>query len=153
MNLSADKTAVVSAAAHSHAVFVGVVTELFNTLQEFVRGTCASHDISIPSETLRTEMLRDDPNMPERLVHTWDGYVRSLTSVYQNFAHDIPHRRGFDDQSQVRNYALNTAAGAFTNARESSRKLFLDRVEGATFDDRPARTEFKEAFVESDQAA
>ncbi|HEY9757270.1 MAG TPA: hypothetical protein V6C97_19030 [Oculatellaceae cyanobacterium] len=153
MNLSADKTAVVSAAAHSHAVFVGVVTELFNTLQEFVRGTCASHDISIPSQKLRDEMLRDDPNMPERLVLTWEGYVKSLTGAYQTFAHEIPHRLGSDDQSHVRNFALNTAAGAFTSARESSRKLLMDRLEGATFTDRPARAEFKEAFVESDQAA
>jgi hypothetical protein len=153
MTLATDKTVLVAAAAHSHAVFTGAVTELFHTFQEAVKGTAACHDLSVATDTLREEMLRDDPGMPARLVNTWDAYVKSLTGAYQHFAHEIPHRMGHDDQSHVRNFALSIGRDAFSGARETSRQVFLAKVEGTTFEDRPARNEFKSAFLAGDKAA
>ena len=153
MTLATEKTAIIAAATHSNAVFNGAVLELFNTFQHFVSGTTTGYDMSVPCDTLRAEMLSLDPQMPERLVNTWDQYARTLTGAYERFAQDIPHRMGHDEQAHVRTFALHVARDAFTGSRDTAWQVYRSKVEGTTLEPRPTRDDFKTAFVATEKAA
>lgn len=129
INASSNADTVVKASV-SHAVFLGALTNLFHWFQEAVAGYEAKADMDKKLAEL-AEVIKADPDMPERLQAEWSAYARTLQSAYQSFGRDVVHKLGFDEPAQVRNLALSIARGAFEQTRLRSRNLLIDRIEGA----------------------
>jgi hypothetical protein len=127
MNLTSQQQTTVALVA-SHQLLLRCTSELFAWFQESVKGYSAEADFDAAVQPL-TAKLEADTAMNTRLRNEWDAYTGSLRSAYSDFGRDVVHRMGVDEPAQVRNLALNIAAGALTRVKQRARDFLLLQLE------------------------
>lgn len=115
--------------ASSHNELLAAAEGAFAWFKNATAGTQGVEDIEAMLEQSNATVagIRE---LHETMLNEWKAFAKTLTEQYGNFSRDIVHRLGVDEQSQVRNLALNIAGSAFNRLRENARAHLVRKIEG-----------------------
>lgn len=130
MSLNSQQQIRVVNLADSHALLLSCTTALFDWFQKAVAGTRAEADFDAAVAPL-SEQIAADELMNSRLRNEWSAFTRTLSDAYGNFGRDVVHRIGADETAQVRNLALNIAAGGVQRIKQNARDFLVTQIEAA----------------------